>query len=1213
MLILRHACNIVIWIACGLSYSTAGEVSFVTKEVEYRLGESVMIPLKMDKPVAETTSLELKSQKAGIVEILRQPEILKGQDIGFARIRTLSPGEVTLKSGNASIVVRVAKERPVSLLRKLSPRFTSPSENSSVWGKIAIGADLWVGAPGVDRTTKPDAKLLLPDGRALKADEAFPPMDGPFWRMVYYLDTASLPPGPCQLTLTCKPPLTGGAEDMPPLASEPHVINIMSMPKEGEIILSGECEGMLDTPRAERMGAEPPMVMMDAAASGHRAVTLLTKNQSWVIQPEIPEDGNYQIMVRARGTLFGSAYASLGIILGENITDSGSVRLSTSSWQRVPVGRPIKLTKGKQWVGIALANEYRLRNQNMRHADIDQFEIRRVPNETSGGGDSMMMSGMMMQSADNKTGGNQLRVAKRLQCAFSSIRDGEEINGRVDIQATLQSPSFKNDTDYRDIRSDLWINDAYFATSSGRHPQFQIHPHDLKKGENRIQVKSASPCGNSAVSLSQTLLANSISHPTKKLETGYDCDRYDLNRVGWDKIKRIVLGKEHPLATEGAPSAIHLFAAAGTIQLNLPTDLTGSRRISFFAHSMPDAEAGEVTIKLHQPKAYRSKLREVTIAKHTPGTGWKWQPLNSVDFVEGQKFITVTLSEGQVAVGGISIDTPKFIDAAPPSLQVLYPKAGSKLSAQGDAVIVKAFDDLKLSHFDILMDGKKTGLSYPALNDSGPMIFHIPGSLLEKRSHKIEILAYDASGKEIRSSAIPVEVRECNPSSLDLPYPRAVRLANRLAYGPDRLTMIAILTQGENQWIAKETASSWGGKHDQLVESYARVLFPDTSDYNLRGRVVTHLILTKNPVRSRFWLLAQNHFSTWLAKTGVGAKWRENEEFRDVGITRFHDLLLTSATSPAMMVYLDQQNSLARQLNENYARELMELHTVGVHGGYQQSDVTNLAHLLTGWGAQREATMDGGMVDYNYRFAPYLNEPHAIEVFGLSVPAGTLPETADDRITQVMEMLACRPQTASFISGKVAAHYMGIPTDEKAIVAMTGEYLRTNGDLRRMIAVMVQTPSFMASGLAPKMMTPIEFGVAMQRITNSSHPWSVIGLADRSGRNLFDRASPDGYPETNQDYADSNYQLQKWIYCKELEQAFASALPHHWFEGEKIKDAGHRDAVIDYALANRSGIKPSAPSREALHSVLNQEIADAYQRRILFATVLHMMPEFQNH
>jgi uncharacterized protein (DUF1800 family) len=1204
-------CGFVVWIGFGLS-AYAAPISFVTPEVEYRLGESVMIPLKAGTPVAETTPLELKMQKQGIVEILRQPEILKDQDIGFARIRTLMPGEVILKSGDSSIRIRVTKERPVSLLRKLTPRFTSPAENSSVWGKIAIGADLWVGAPGVDRTTVPEALLQLPDGRKLKPDEAFPPMDGPFWRMVYFLDTTTLPPGPCKLTLSCKPPLTGGADGMQALTSEPHSIHILAAPKEGEIVFSGECEDMLETPRAERMGTEPPMVMMDALASGHRAVSLLNKNQSWVIQPEIPEDGNYQIMARARGTLFGSAYASLGIILGENVTDAGSVRLSTASWQRVPVGRPIRLAKGKQWVGIALANEYRIRNQNMRHADIDQFEIRRVPDESSAAGENMMMGGMMMQTADNQSGGSQVRVAKRLQCAFATIRDEEEINGRVDIRAALQSPSLKNDNDYRDIRSDLWINDAYFATSYGRNPRFQIHPHDLKKGGNRIQIKSSSPCGNSAVSLSQTLLANSKSHPTKKLETGYDCDRYELNRGGWEKIKRVVLTKEHPLATEGAPAAVHVFTAPGSVQFNLPVNLTGKKQVSILARSVPENAAGVMTVKLHQPKAQRPELRAITIAKFTPEAGWTWQPLASVELLDGQKFISVTASEGQAAFGGISIDTAKFIDAAPPSLQVLYPKAGSKLSAAGDAVIVSAFDDLGLSHFEVWVDGEKSGLSYPSTSDSGPMILHLPGSLLERGNHKIEILAHDASGKIARSSSIPVEIRECGKSTTDLAYPRAVRLANRLAYGPDPRTMITILTQGEDAWITKETATSWGGTHDQLIEAYARTLFSDTNESGLRGRVVTHLLLTRNPIRSRFSIFAQNHFSTWMTKTGVGAKWRENEEFRDVGITRFHDLLLTSATSPAMMVYLDQQNSLAKQLNENYARELMELHTVGVDGGYQQSDVTGLAHLLTGWGAQREATMDGGTVDYNYRFSPYLNEAGALQVFGLSVPAGTLPETADDRITQVVEMLACRPQTASFIAGKVAAHYMGVPADGKAVEAMKREYLRTNGDLRRMISVMIQSPAFMAADLAPKIMTPIEFGVTMQRISGAMHPWSVISLADRSGRNLFDRASPDGYPETNQDYADSNYQLQKWSYCKELEQAFAGALPEHWFDAEKIKVPAHRDAVIDYAFANRCGRRASAPSREALHATLGQEIADANQRRVLFATVLHMMPEFQN-
>jgi len=821
---------------------------------------------------------------------------------------------------------------------------------------------------------------------------------------------------------------------------------------------------------------------MDAMASGHRGVALRGNRQSWVIQPDIKEDGNYQIMVRARGTLFGSAYASLGIILGENITDAGSVRLSTSTWQRVPVGCPIRLTKGSQWIGIALANEYRFRNQSLRQADIDSFEIRRITDDTAGGG-GMMMGSMMMQGTAAKSGGDKARTANHLRCAFSTIRDGEEINGRLDIRAALHSPSLKKDQDYRDIRSDLWINDAYFATTHGRNPSFQIHPHDLKKGENQIHVRSSSPCGNSAISLRQTLLANA---------------------------------KDHPVAN------------------------------------------------------------------------------------------------GQAAPGSISNDTENLIDAAPPSLQVIYPKPGSKLSTDGDAVVLQAFDDLKLSHFEIHIDGAKTTLPFPASRDTGPMIFHLPGSVLETGKHKIEVVAFDTSGKPTHSPAIPVEIRESTKSTLNLAYPRAIRLANRLAYGPDPATMIAILTQGEDAWVASETTASWGSNHDKLVEAYARVLFPDFNDYQIRGRVVSDLLATKNPVRSRFALFAQNHFSTWMAKTGTGAKWRENQEFRDAGITRFHDLLLTSATSPAMMVYLDQQNSFALQLNENYAREVMELHTVGVHGGYQQNDVTNLAHLLTGWGAQREATMDGSSVDYNYRFSPYLNEDQSLNIFGLSIPASTSPETADDRITQIIEMLAARPQTAAFIAGKVAAHYIGVPANPEVVDAMSREYLRTGGDLRRLIAVMVKSPHFMAVDLAPKVMTPFEFGVTLQRISTSMHPWSVIGLADRSGRNLFDRASPDGYPENNEEYADSNYQLQKWSFCKELEQSFASTLPQDWFEKEKLKDSVHRDAVIDHAYATRRGTAPNAASREALHAILSQVIADQNQRRILFASFLHMMPEFQS-
>jgi uncharacterized protein (DUF1800 family) len=290
----------------------------------------------------------------------------------------------------------------------------------------------------------------------------------------------------------------------------------------------------------------------------------------------------------------------------------------------------------------------------------------------------------------------------------------------------------------------------------------------------------------------------------------------------------------------------------------------------------------------------------------------------------------------------------------------------------------------------------------------------------------------------------------------------------------------------------------------------------------------------------------------------------------------------------------------------------MELHTVGVHGGYRQDDVTRLAQLLTGWGAQREATMDGGAIGYDYRFSPYLNHAGRIEVFGLAVDAAASPESADDRILQVIEMLACRPQTARFVSGKFAAHYLGESATEKAVDNLATEFQSGGGNFARLLASFVQSPEFMAADPPAKLLTPIEFGVLAQRAAGSFHPWSVIQLGDRSGRNLFDRASPDGYPENNSEYADSNYQLQKWSYSKELGSPLSANLPWNWFDAEKLKDTTHRDAVIDHAMAARRGKTPQASTREALHAILMEEVSDHNQRRVLFATLLHMMPEFQS-
>lgn len=1191
--------------AASMGLLSALPVEFFTDTVEYRLGESVMIPVRTTSAAGETTTVELQADRPGVIEVLRKPEFLRGQDTGFARIRTLAPGVVSLRCGGSHLRLKVLDERPVSLLQMMRPRITSPPEGSSVWGRFAIGVDIWVGMPGVDRAQKPEALLHLADGRKLTAVEAFPPLDGPFWRLVYEVDATSLPPGNCTLRVTCKAAVDGGGK-MRPLQSDDHPLTILAAAGKDEFILSGECEDMLDTPRNERMGMEAPGVALESSASGHRAVGLRRGRPAWVMQPDIPHPGLYQLMVRARGTLVGAAYPSLGLILGENASDSGSVRLVSSTWHHVPVGLPVRLGKGPQWIGVVLANEFSYRNQSQRVADIDRFELRRVPDAASAGG--MMMEAAMMMRDENTAEKNKAPVARGLRIAFTTLHDGEAINGRTEIRACLHSPAMKNDGDYEAIRTELWINEERLTSANGRMPVFQVHPHDLKKGANRLELHASSPCGNRATSLSQTLIADSSAHPQKELETGYDSDRYDLNRKGWDKIQKTEIAAGHPHAEENGPRVVHLFKQAKQpVILALPDDLAGKRRLSIQARGV-----GVLSIKLHQPQARQQALRSMEIGRMQLEDRWTWQPLASVDPSKGRKSVSIELIDGDASLAGFSVDTAKFLDARPPVVELLYPKPGSIVSAGGDAIVLKAFDDLRLSHFEVLIDGGKTPLAFPVTRDAGPLLLHLPASVLSKGPRKLEVIACDTAGGQTRSKPVPVTVRAEDSPVLTHSWPRAVRLATTLGYGMDDATLAGILTVGEKSWIEEQTGTPWGGGRDPLVDALAMVWFAENNDYQIRGRVITDLLATRHPVRARFVLFAQNHFSTWMAKTGAAAKWEEHRTFRNTGIARFRDLLLASATSPAMMVYLDQQNSLGRQLNENYAREVMELHTVGVHGGYQQGDVTSLAHLLTGWGAQREATADGSRIDYNYRFSPYLNEGAPLEVFGLSIPAAQSPETADDRIRMIVEMLASRLQTARFIAEKTVAHYLGMPVHEPTVEALAVEFLRSGGDMRRMLTALVESPRFMAAEVDGKLMTPVEFGVAHQRTASAMHPWAVIGLGDRSGRNLFDRASPDGFPESNAEYADSNYQLQKWSYGKELEQVLCAGLPAGWFDANSLKDPLHADAVIDHAFAARKGRAPSAATREALRSILRQDVADANHRRQLFASFLQMMPEFQS-
>jgi hypothetical protein len=1192
-----------------LTTAFAAPAAFLTEKCEYRLGESVMIPLQLAAPATELIAGTLEASRPGLIEVLREPEFLAGQTIGFARIRTLKPGSVELKHGDSRMKLTVTTERPVSMVRQMTPRFTSPAASSHVWGPIAIGAEMWVGAPGVNRLKTPEAYLHLPDGSTLKPDEAFPPVDGPFWRLVFRIDTATLPPGDCMVTVSAMPPIDGVTKaDI--LTSEPHTLRILPPPSSDEILFSGECEDTLETPRTERMGFEPPGVIMDPKASGYRAVSLRRNRPAWVIKPDITKPGRYQLMVRARGTLAGSAYPSLGLMLGQDATESMSVRLASADWHDVPVGQPVKLDAGPQWIGITLANEFSYRNQLQRTGEIDRYTLRLMPDAATTAEPSMMMTGSMMMESAKKDGAKNQPRATNLRVAFTTLTDRHSIRGRTNIHATLNSTSLRNERDYTRIRSDLWINGTQAASAFGQNPTFTVFAHDFKKGENSLQVRSASPCGNQALSTTLNLLADSPSQPKKRLETTYQSERYDLTHGSWKQPERTPIKEGHPLAGENAPAQVHIFKPKRPLRFDIQQHVQGERRISLHTRAMPGANPGILAVTLHQPDAQIPSLREIKLPPLTTDAAWTWHPLASSELANGRKWLTLDLLEGGAALAACSLDTEVFVDVAPPSIALVYPRPDATLSAAGDALVLHSFDDHALNRFELFIDGQKSPLDYPAGNGTGPVVLAIPSSWLKPGAHRIEVAAIDDSGKSTRTPPIRVTVRPESGPLLTLPYPRALRLAKNLGLGPDPHTLAAILTKGEAEWLDEQLDA----KHpdEPLLNTLAETWFRGLDDYSVRGRVATHLLATRFPVRAHFAQFAQNHFSTWMAKTGSTVKWREHLAFRDVGPARFQDLLLTSATSPAMMVYLDQQNSFGRQLNENYARELMELHTVGVHAGYQQNDVIHLAKLLSGWGAQREATMDGMSIGYEYRYSPYLAEPGPLEVFGLSIPAAGSPDTADDRVRLAIEMLAARPQTARFFSEKLVAHYLGLPADEATVESLTNEFLRTGGNLRHLLTLLATSPAMMATERPGKIMPPAEFAVATQRSASAVHPWAVINLADRSGRNFFDRASPDGFPESNDEYADSNYQLQKWRFCKEIEWQLRGNFPSSAFQPDALANETQRNSLIDLAFAIRSGTPPSATSRAALHQMLSQNIPDENQRRNLFTSFLHMTPEFQS-
>jgi uncharacterized protein (DUF1800 family) len=271
-----------------------------------------------------------------------------------------------------------------------------------------------------------------------------------------------------------------------------------------------------------------------------------------------------------------------------------------------------------------------------------------------------------------------------------------------------------------------------------------------------------------------------------------------------------------------------------------------------------------------------------------------------------------------------------------------------------------------------------------------------------------------------------------------------------------------------------------------------------------------------------FW---SDHFNISFTKVGYLKAVDDRDVIRKHALGNFRDLLFASAKSAAMMSYLDQNQSRAGAPNQNYAREIMELHTLGVDGGYSQNDVAELSRVFTGWTI-------AGRGDFS--FNPAIHDWKTKTVLGVTIPAGSaaLGAAGIQEGEQMINVLLDHPSTAAFIATKMLRWFLTYDPTQAQIDAVAAEYKRTQGDIKAMIRATLNSAWLRTAPM--KLKRPFHYVASALR---AAHP-TVTGVSGMNGQlnnvgqPLFVWETPDGYPDKVEYWAGNI--LPRWTFGNTL-------------------------------------------------------------------------------
>ncbi|MFN8613385.1 MAG: DUF1800 domain-containing protein [Vulcanimicrobiota bacterium] len=389
------------------------------------------------------------------------------------------------------------------------------------------------------------------------------------------------------------------------------------------------------------------------------------------------------------------------------------------------------------------------------------------------------------------------------------------------------------------------------------------------------------------------------------------------------------------------------------------------------------------------------------------------------------------------------------------------------------------------------------------------------------------------------------------------PQEAAAHLLNRFSYGP---------TPGQVEELAQVGLESWFEQQLRAPDSPDPADFPTLSQeaYLLGQRKLWRAVNSRWQVRevmTDFWF---NHFNVSTTdddcRKYVAAY--EREAIAPHALGSFHRLLAASAHHPAMLYYLDnaysswedsqasadhsydplhygnkkpanfkpKTNPNRRGLNENYARELLELHTLGVDGGYRQQDVTELARILTGWTVEQDV----------FVFRADRHDPDS-KRFLYQTVAGA----GRDEGEKILEQLALHPSTARFISRKLAVRFVSDQPPKSLLERLNRKFLSSRGDTRQLLEALVESPEFWnREVIGAKIKSPFELEASSIRILGGQlEPTNgVAGLLTGMGQELYACRPPTGWPDKPETWLTPGTLVQRLSFAHLLAEGHLSGL-----------------------------------------------------------------------